>query len=142
MRVFSLTVTSVACAAGLLWSSVAQADWRELVKEETGDYYFDQASVMSIHVSRLAWTLADLPHAGKTASGATYQSVMVRWRLYCRNDTIIQLAVSYFEKPMGKGKEVEKEDFLEWRSREMAIRPSTYLAALKNEVCSARSVAG
>ena len=126
------------CAAGLLWSPVAQADWRELSKEDDASYYFDKAAVMPIHVARLAWTLADLSSASKTAGGESYQSMMVRWRMDCQTDTVVQLAVSYFDKPMGKGREVANEDFHAWPSREMAIRPGTYLAALKKEVCPAR----
>jgi hypothetical protein len=49
---------------------------------------------------------------------------------------VVRLSVSYFEKAMGKGKEVASDDLQEWRNREAPIRPNTYLAALKKEVCS------
>ena len=61
---------------------------------------------------------------------------MTRWRMYCKTDMVVKLSVSYFEKPMGKGKEVAAEDAPEFRLREAPIRPNTYLASLKKEVCS------
>jgi len=49
--------------------------------------------------------------------------------------------VSYFDKQMGKGKEVAADDVQEWRPREYPIRPNTYMAALKKEVCGAKAAA-
>jgi hypothetical protein len=52
---------------------------------------------------------------------------------------VVRLSVSYYDKAMGKGKEVAADDLQEWRNREAPIRPNTYMAALKKEVCSANS---
>lgn len=125
-----------------VWSSLALADWSELVKEEEASYYFDKKSVMPVHVSRYAWILTDLPKSDKTPTGETYQSYMLRVRMYCKTGMVVRLNVSYFEKPMGKGKEVSSEDLQEWRNREAPIRPNTYMAALQREVCSPKGAAG
>jgi len=120
----------------------ACAQWSELLKEEEVAYYMDKASVMPVHVSRYVWTLVDLSKEEKSPTGDNYRSSMVRWRVYCKSDTIIPISVSYFEKPMGKGREVTKQDVQEFRTRETPIRPNTYLAALKKEVCAPRESAG
>lgn len=132
----------LACLTLLGGSGLASAEWSELVKEEEAAYYFDKQSVMPVHVSRYAWILTDLPKTDKTPTGETYQSYMLRVRMYCKTDMVVRLNVSYFEKPMGKGREVSSEDLLEWRNREAPIRPNTYLAALKKEVCSPKGAAG
>ena len=124
------------------WSSAALAEWSELAKEEEAAYYFDKQSVMPVHVSRYAWILTDLPKTDKTPTGETYQSYMLRVRMYCKTDMVVRLNVSYFEKSMGKGREVSSEDLKEWRNREAPIRPNTYMAALKKEVCSPKGAAG
>jgi hypothetical protein len=124
------------------WSSAALAEWSELAKEEEAAYYFDKQSVMPVHVSRYAWILTDLPKTDKTPTGETYQSYMLRVRMYCKTDMVVRLNVSYFEKSMGKGREVSSEDLQEWRNREAPIRPNTYMAALKKEVCSPKGAAG
>lgn len=121
---------------------MAAAEWRELAKEEEAAYYFDKDSVMPVHVSRYAWILTDLPKSDKTPTGETYQSYMLRVRMYCKTDMVVRLNVSYFEKPMGKGREVSSEDLQEWRNREAPIRPNTYLSALKKEVCAPKGAAG
>jgi hypothetical protein len=54
---------------------------------------------------------------------------------------VVRLSVSYFDKQMGKGKEVASDDVHEWRPREYPIRPNTYLAALKKEVCGGSKAA-
>ena len=51
------------------------------------------------------------------------------------NDTFVKLSVSMFEKPLGKGREVYTADEQEWKTKEFPIRPNTYLAALKKQVC-------
>jgi hypothetical protein len=96
---------------------------------------------MPVHVSRYAWVLTDLPKGDKTPSGENYKSMMLRVRMYCKNDTVVRLSVSYFDKQMGKGKEVASDDVQEWRPREYPIRPNTYLAALKKEVCGGAKAA-
>jgi hypothetical protein len=126
----------------LAWASPASAEWSELVKEEEATYYFDKEAVMPVHVSRYAWVLTDLPKGEKTPSGENYKSMMLRVRMYCKNDTVVRLSVSYFDKQMGKGKEVASDDVHEWRPREYPIRPNTYLAALKKEVCGSKAASG
>ena len=122
---------------------VARADWQELLKDDEVAYYFDRESVMPVHVSRYAWTLVDQPNKNEKApNGETYKSAMVRWRLYCKSDTVVAMAVSFFDQPMGKGREVARDEVREWRARESPIRPNTYLAALKKEICAARAAAG
>ena len=104
---------------------MAAAEWRELAKEEEAAYYFDKNSVMPVHVSRYAWILTDLPKSDKTPTGETYQSYMLRVRMYCKTDMV-----------------VSSEDLQEWRNREAPIRPNTYMAALKKEVCAPKGAAG
>jgi hypothetical protein len=125
----------------LVWAAPASAEWSELVKEDEATYYFDKEAVMPVHVSRYAWVLTDLPKADKTPTGESYKSMMLRVRMYCKNDTVVRLSVSYFDKQMGKGKEVASDDVHEWRPREYPIRPNTYLAALKKEVCGGSKAA-
>jgi hypothetical protein len=120
----------------LAWAAPASAEWSELVKEEEATYYFDKEAVMPVHVSRYAWVLTDLPKGDKTPSGENYKSMMMRVRLFCKTDMVVRLSVSYFEKAMGKGKEVASDDLQELRTREAPVRPNTYMAALKKEVCA------
>lgn len=122
-------------------SGTAMAEWSEIAKEEDVAYYFDKDAVMPVHVSRYAWTMVDFSKGEKTANGESYKSVMTRWRMYCKTDMVVRLSVSYFEKPMGKGKEVAAEDAPEFRLREVPIRPNTYLATLKKEICSNKPAA-
>ena len=127
-----------------LFALGARADWEELLKDDEVAYYFDRDSVMPVHVSRYAWTLVDFPNKNEKApNGETYKSAMVRWRLYCKTDTVVAMAVSFFDQPMGKGREVARDEVREWRVRESPIRPNSYLAALKKEICAApRQAAG
>ena len=124
------------------WTPLAVADWSELAKDEDVAYYFDKDAVMPVHVSRYAWTMVDFPKGEKTANGESYKSVMTRWRMYCKTDMVVRLSVSYYDKSMGKGKEVASDDLQEWRNREAPIRPNTYMAALKKEVCASKPAAG
>jgi len=126
----------------MAWAGAACAEWSELVKDEDISYYFDKEAVMPVHVSRYAWVLTDLPKGDKTPTGENYKSMMMRVRMYCKTDMVVRLSVSYFANPMGKGKEVAADDVQEWRPREYPIRPNTYMAALKKEVCASRSAAG
>ena len=135
------SVVAFVLASLLAWAAPASAQWSELAKDEDVTYYFDKATVMPVHVSRYAWVLTDLPKGEKTPSGENYKSMMLRVRMYCKNDTVVRLSVSYFDKQMGKGKEVASDDVQEWRPREYPIRPNTYLAALKKEVCGGSKAA-
>jgi hypothetical protein len=124
-------------ALALVPIGAARAEWQELSKDDDVAYYYDKDSVMPVHVSRYAWTLVDLSKNDKAPNGETYKSAMIRWRMYCKTDMVVPLSVSFFDQAMGKGKEVAREDVHEWRLRETPIRPSTYLAALKKEICAA-----
>lgn len=141
MRSRHLSVVAFVLTSLLAWAAPASAEWSELVKEDEATYYFDKEAVMPVHVSRFAWVLTDLPKAEKTPTGESYKSMMLRVRMYCKNDTVVRLSVSYFDKQMGKGKEVASDDVHEWRPREYPIRPNTYLAALKKEVCGGSKAA-
>jgi hypothetical protein len=120
-------------------ASTAQAEWVELEKDDDIAHFWDKESVRRIHVTRYVWTLTELPKAIKGPSGDNYQSTMTRWRVHCKTDMFVRLSVSYFEKPQGKGREVTAQDDQEWRSREAPIRPGTYLALLKKELCDSAS---
>lgn len=133
-RRFSLAVFVLSSL--LVWATPASADWSELLKDEDTAYYFDKDAVMPAHVSRYAWVLTDLPKADKTPAGENYKSMMMRVRLFCKTDMVVRLSVSYFDKSMGKGKEVGSDDLQELRTREAPVRPNTYMAALKKEVCA------
>ena len=135
---------SVVCllASWMALAMPAHAEWSELLKDEEVSYYFDKEAVMPVHVSRYAWILTDLAKDDKTPNGETYKSMMMRVRMYCKTDMVVRLSVSYYNKSMGKGKEVGADDIQEWRNREAPIRPNTYLAALKKEVCAAKAAAG
>jgi hypothetical protein len=123
------------CALSCWMATLAHADWSELGKDEQVAYYFDKESVMPVHVSRYAWILTDVSKGDKTPGGENYKSYMLRVRMYCKTDMVVRLSISYFDQPMGKGKEVESEDLQEWRDHQTAIRPNTYMAALKKEIC-------
>jgi len=136
----SLSVLSVLLALWLLgFAGPTFAEWQEIDKDEDVTHLWDKEAVKSVHVSRYVWTLSDYAKAAKTYKGDTFQSEMVRWRLYCKNDTFVRLSASYFDKPLGKGKEVMSIDEQEWKTKEYPIRPNTYLATLKKQVCQAES---
>jgi len=120
---------------GLFCSPMVQAEWVELEKDDDIAHFWDKESVRRVHINRYVWTMTELPKAVKGPSGDNYQSTMTRWRVQCKTDMFVRLSVSYFEKPQGKGREVTSQDDQEWRSREAPIRPGTYLALLKKELC-------
>ena len=93
------------CALWMPLQSV-HAEWTEIDKDDDVTHMWDKEAVKAVHVSRYVWTLSDYSKAAKTPGGDSYQSQMTRWRLYCKNDTFVRLSVSFFEKPLGKGKEV------------------------------------
>jgi hypothetical protein len=142
MRSRHCSVVAFVLVSLLAWTAPASAEWSELVKDEDVTYYFDKEAVMPVHVSRYAWVLTDLPKADKTPTGENYKSMMMRVRMYCKTDMVVRLSVSYFDKQMGKGKEVASDDVHELRPRESPIRPNTYLAALKREVCGSKAASG
>jgi hypothetical protein len=142
MRSRHVSVVAFVLASLLVWAAPASAEWSELVKDDDITYYFDKEAVMPVHVSRYAWVLTDLAKGDKTPSGENYKSMMLRVRMYCKTDTVVRLSVSYFDKQMGKGKEVASDDVPELRPREFPIRPNTYMAILKKEVCGAKGAAG
>jgi hypothetical protein len=123
----------------LVFAGPTWAEWQEIDKDEDVTHLWDKEAVKAVHVSRYVWTLSDYAKAAKTYKGDTFQSEMVRWRLYCKNDTFVRLSASYFDKPLGKGREVMSIDEQEWKTKEYPIRPNTYLAALKKQVCQAES---
>ena len=86
MRSHRFSVVAFVLTGLLAWAAPASAEWSELVKEEEATYYFDKEAVMPVHVSRYAWVLTDLPKAEKTPTGETYKSMMLRVRMYCKND--------------------------------------------------------
>ena len=134
-----LRATHLLLCLGLLAVPLAHAEWTELEKDDDITHFWDKASVRHIHVTRYVWTLTELPKAVKNAAGDNYLSTMTRWRVHCKTDTFVRLSVSYFEKSQGKGREVNAEDVQEWRTREAPIRPGTYLALLKKELCDSPS---
>ena len=139
MRSRRFSVVALVLASLMVWAGPASAEWSELLKDEDVSYYYDKEAVQPVHVSRYAWVLTDLPKNDKTPNGESYKSMMMRVRMYCKTDMVVRLSVSYYDKSMGKGKEVAADDLQEWRNREAPIRPNTYMAALKKEVCSANS---
>jgi hypothetical protein len=136
------SVVAFVLASLLAWAAPASAEWSELLKDDDITYYFDKEAVVPVHVSRYAWVMTDLPKGDKTPGGETYKSMMLRVRMYCKTDTVVRLSVSYFDKQMGKGKEVAFDDVPELRPREFPIRPNTYMSALKKEVCGPKRAAG
>jgi len=124
-----------AIGASFIALSNAHADWTELDKSEDAAYFWDKDSVKAIHVTRYAWTLTDLPKSTKAPTGDDYQSLLTRWRVHCKTDMFIKISESYYDKPQGKGKEVASFDDPEWRIGERPIRPGTYVAILKKQLC-------
>ena len=132
-------LSAVVCVCLIGFVGASNAEWAEIDKDEDVTHLWDKEAVKAVHVSRYVWTLSDYAKAGKTFKGDTFQSEMVRGRLSCKNVTFVRLSSSYFDKPLGKGKEVMSLDEQEWKTKEFPIRPNTYLAALKKQVCQAES---
>ncbi|MEY4284248.1 MAG: hypothetical protein RL111_923 [Pseudomonadota bacterium] len=128
-----------ACAlvtAGLAGTGLAHAQWAELLKEEGVNAFFDKQSVGRQSINRFAWVLLDLSEPIRV-SDKEYASRMERWRIDCAKDTAAVLSVSLFEKAQGKGQELVAFDAPDWRRPGNAIRPSTYVAQLRRQVCPA-----
>ena len=123
----------------LLGASVgnAQAEWAELMKDDDITYVWDKDSVRAVHVSRIAWTMTLVTAKGvKAPNGEEYQSSMARWRINCKTDSFVKLSESFYAKPDGKGREVAFYESADWRPRDAAIRPGSYLSLLKKQICT------
>lgn len=126
----------VVCFGACFGMHASKAEWTELDKSDDAAYFFDKESVKAVHVTRYAWTLTDLPKTVKGPTGDDYQSLLTRWRVHCKTDMYIKISESYYDKPQGKGNEVASFDDPEWRIGERPIRPGTYVALLKKELCN------
>jgi|688.fasta_scaffold32727_4 hypothetical protein len=115
----------------------AQAEWAELMKDDDITYVWDKDSVRAVHVSRIAWTMTNLTAKGvKAPNGEEYLSSMARWRINCKTDSFIKLSESFYAKADGKGREVAFYEAADWRPRDAAIRPGSYLSLLKKQICT------
>jgi hypothetical protein len=113
------------------------AEWAELMKDDDITYVWDKDSVRAVHVSRIAWTMTIVTAKGvKAPNGEEYQSSMARWRINCKTDSFIKLSESFYAKPDGKGREVAFYEAADWRPRDAAIRPGSYLSLLKKQICT------
>ena len=136
MKAFSRLRVALLLAVCMAGCGVAQAEWAELMKDEDITYAWDKESVRSVHINRYAWTLTNLGKATKAPNGEDYQSSMARWRIQCKTDSFIKLSESFYARPEGKGREVAFYETADWRPRDAAIRPGSYLALLKKQVCT------
>ena len=132
----SFFLTRLAFTALLLLSPLAHAQWNELTKDEEVFYGWDKESVQVVHVSRLVWGITNLTNPTKLGSGEDFQSILTRYRINCRTDTFLKLSESIYALPNGKGKELSTIDKPDWRPNDTAIRPGTYIALLKKQICA------
>ena len=127
----------LALGLSLVFVSSAQAEWAELLKDDDITYVWDKDSVRAVHVSRIAWTMTNLSGKGtKAPNGEEYQSSQARWRINCKTDSFVKLSESFYAKPDGKGREVAFYESADWRPRDAAIRPGSYLSLLKKQICT------
>ena len=127
----------LALGLSLAFVSSAQAEWAELLKDDDITYVWDKDSVRAVHVSRIAWTMTNLSGKGtKAPNGEEYQSSQARWRINCKTDSFVKLSESFYAKPDGKGREVAFYESADWRPRDAAIRPGSYLSLLKKQICT------
>lgn len=127
---------TVWCLLGAAVGNV-QAEWAELMKDDDITYVWDKDSVRAVHVSRIAWTMTLVTAKGvKAPNGEEYQSSMARWRINCKTDSFVKLSESFYAKPDGKGREVAFYESADWRPRDAAIRPGSYLSLLKKQICT------
>ncbi len=127
-------ILAVLCIGCMTVGSV-QAEWSELMKDDDITYVWDKDSVRAVHVSRIAWTMTILSAKGvKAPNGEEYQSSMARWRINCKTDSFIKLSESFYAKADGKGREVAFYEAADWRPRDAAIRPGSYLSLLKKQI--------
>ena len=137
--IFRFVLFSLCLLAG---TGAARAEWAELMKDEEITYVWDKDSVRAVHVSRIAWTMTNIPAKGvKAPNGEEYQSSMARWRINCKTDSFIKLSESYYAKLDGKGREVAFYEAADWRPRDAAIRPGSYLSLLKKQICTSADAA-
>ena len=136
MKALSRLRCALLLTAGLAGCSLAQAEWAELLKDEDITYAWDNETVRSVHIHRYAWTMTNLGKATKAPNGEDYQSSMARWRIHCKTDSFIKLSESFYARTEGKGREVAFYEAADWRPRDAAIRPGSYLALLKKQVCT------
>ena len=129
-RICLIPVLLLACMGA------AQAEWAELMKDEDISHAWDKDSVRVQSVNRIAWTMTNLGKASKAPNGEEYQSSMARWRIQCKTDSFVKLSESYYAKPEGKGREVAFYETADWRPRDAAIRPGSYLSLLKKQICA------
>jgi hypothetical protein len=133
---FIRRIVMVCCFTCLAVGSV-HAEWAELMKDDDITYVWDKDSVRAVHVSRIAWTMTIVTAKGvKAPNGEEYQSSMARWRINCKTDSFIKLSESFYAKPDGKGREVAFYEAADWRPRDAAIRPGSYLSLLKKQICT------
>ena len=127
----------LALGLSLVFVSSAHAEWAELLKDDDITYVWDKDSVRAVHVSRIAWTMTNLSGKGtKAPNGEEYQSSQARWRINCKTDSFVKLSESFYAKPDGKGREVAFYESADWRPRDAAIRPGSYLSLLKKQICT------
>ncbi len=136
MKSLSILVQFLAATLLMLGGGLAQAEWLELLKDDDITHTWDKDSVRAVHINRIAWTMTNLAAPSKAPNGDEYQSSMARWRIQCKTDSFVKLSESYYAKPEGKGREVASFEVAEWRPRDAAIRPGSYLALLKKQICT------
>jgi hypothetical protein len=121
----------------------ARAEWAELMKDDDITYVWDKDSVRAIHITRIAWTMTNTTAKGiKAPNGEEYQSSQARWRINCKTDSFVKLSESFYAKADGKGREVAFYESADWRPRDAAIRPGSYLSLLKKQICTSTETAG
>jgi len=115
----------------------AHAEWAELMKDDDITYVWDEDSVRAIHITRIAWTMTNTTAKGiKAPNGEEYLSSQARWRINCKTDSFVKLSESFYAKADGKGREVAFYESADWRPRDAAIRPGSYLSLLKKQICT------
>ena len=131
------------CLACMSLVLPARAEWVELMKDDDITYVWDKESVRAIHITRIAWTMTNTTAKGiKAPNGEEYQSSQARWRINCKTDSFVKLSESFYAKADGKGREVAFYEAADWRPRDAAIRPGSYLSLLKKQICTSTEIAG
>jgi hypothetical protein len=127
------------CIGLACWGLVlpAHAEWAELMKDDDITDVWDKDSVRAIHITRIAWTMTNTTAKGiKAPNGEEYLSSQARWRINCKTDSFVKLSESFYAKADGKGREVAFYESADWRPRDAAIRPGSYLSLLKKQICT------
>lgn len=136
MKPLVLSRLLLAATLCVLGAGTAHAEWADLMKDDDISHLWDKETMRVQSVSRMVWTMTNLGKSAKAPNGEDYQSSMARWRIQCKTDSFVKLSESFFAKPEGKGREVAFYETADWRPRDAAIRPGTYLALLKKQVCT------